>query len=400
MYFLKNALLLIRSWAYALIRGAAKRVPTWGTESASNSNGPKKVLIIPASRLGDMVCATPIFHVIKKKYPDCEVIVAGFANCSTVHENNLDVDHYVTLDQHDFTANLAKIRGLKADVALVTTPSFEGTALLFLAGIKTIISPHVVNGFCPYQTKSYQMMMPLFISITHRMRHYAPREYLDMLRSLGIESEDTTKYVGFSKAAKQKMHATLVNKGISLETDFLVGISISAGNLIKKWPGERFAEVANHIASKHQAVVVFIGGKGDVAETVSTIAELKKLNPSARTIDMTGQCSIDELKALMSHFNLFVSVDTGPIYIAEALHVPTVDITGPIDELEQPPIGKFHKVVNIKNRKSPQLFVMNARVYDHAEAKRQVEEITVESVIAVVDELIHDIKKYSHMSSM
>jgi ADP-heptose:LPS heptosyltransferase len=346
---------------------------------------PRSVIVMPASRLGDMICATPIFHAIKKAYPQCRVVVAGLASCSTIHEHNSDVDEYITINPNRLYDNVSLFRASNADAAIITSPGFDAIAAFFLAAIPTIIAPKVVNGFSPYQTKSYRLMTPLVTTIEHRMKYYAPREYLRMLEPIGIYTDDTTKHVAFSATAKQKVMAHLDRYGFRSDADVIVGISVSAGNKIKEWPSDRFVELANILSSKHGAAIVFIGGAGDKELVNNTIQRLGK---TVRYIDTTGMYSVDELKALMSCMDMFISVDTGPIYIAEALGVPTVDITGPIDEKEQPPIGRLHKVVHIKNRKGPELFVMNARTYNATEARRQVEEITVDSVIKAVEEIL------------
>jgi ADP-heptose:LPS heptosyltransferase len=97
--------------------------------------------------------------------------------------------------------------------------------------------------------------------------------------------------------------------------------------------------------------------------------------------------SLEELKAAIQRLDLFTSADTGPLYIAEAFNVATVDIIGPIDEREQPPIGPRHKVV-VAPRQRPQLSVMNARIYDVREARRQVDTITIPMVEAAIEELL------------
>ena len=83
-----------------------------------------------------------------------------------------------------------------------------------------------------------------------------------------------------------------------------------------------------------------------------------------------------------------MSVDRGPLYIAEAFGVPTVDIVGPVDEREQPPIDVRHVVVVPEGRRRAELHVMNGRVYDAAEARRQVVAISVEQVTRSIDELM------------
>ncbi|KKS75955.1 MAG: Glycosyl transferase, family 9 [Candidatus Azambacteria bacterium GW2011_GWA2_42_9] len=178
----------------------------------------------------------------------------------------------------------------------------------------------------------------------------------------------------------------MAKNGINFDSDFIVGITPSAGSKIKEWPCDRFAKLADYIYSKYQAKIIIIGGPGDVEvdEMISFLAENTKF------VNAKGLFDIEELKALVSKLHLFISVDTGPIYIAEAFNVPTIDIIGPMDENEQPPMGKFHKIV-VAQRLKPALHIMNARVYDAKEVRRQAESITVEMVIKELDNLMDKI---------
>ncbi len=79
----------------------------------------------------------------------------------------------------------------------------------------------------------------------------------------------------------------------------------------------------------------------------------------------------------------FISVDTGPIYIAEAFGIPTIDIVGPMDENEQPPRGPMHRIV--RTDAAPVIHIMNSRVYDAAKARKAIEDITVDMVVREFD---------------
>ena len=116
------------------------------------------------------------------------------------------------------------------------------------------------------------------------------------------------------------------------------------------------------------------------------------LNEKTQFINTSGIFNIDELKALISKISLFISVDTGPIYIAEAFGVPSIDIIGPVDESEQPPVGTKHKIVYLRNRKEAAIHILNARMYDYAEAKRQIDGITTDMVFKEIDEIMLEIK--------
>jgi ADP-heptose:LPS heptosyltransferase len=106
--------------------------------------------------------------------------------------------------------------------------------------------------------------------------------------------------------------------------------------------------------------------------------------------DTTGLWNIDELKVFISKLGLFVSSDTGPIYIAEAFGVPTVDIVGPVDEKDQPPRGPFHEVVFDNTRARPVTGVFTNKFYNYTEARRQAEAITVEQVFSAVQKCIYE----------
>ena len=51
--------------------------------------------------------------------------------------------------------------------------------------------------------------MHLGVVIPHKMRHYAPREYLRLLEPIGIFTEDTTKHLSFSSEAKNSIERFL-----------------------------------------------------------------------------------------------------------------------------------------------------------------------------------------------
>ena len=326
---------------------------------------PEKVLIVHFGKLGDMVCATPMFRAIKKTYPNTKIAVMGNRVNRELLGGNPDIDVYLICPD-GFSNLLETVKKEEFDFACVTSPNFTALAALYFADIPLIAAPIIENGFSPYETRSYKMLRNFVTTKPHRMGNYAAREYLRLLEPIGIFSKDTEKHLYFSEAAMKSAEAFLAKNGINSDSDFIVGITPSAGSKIKEWPRDRFAKLADYIYRKYRAKIVIIGGSGDVEvdEMVSFLAENTKF------VNAKGLFGIEELKALVSKLHLFISVDTGPIYIAEAFNVPTIDIVGPMDENEQPPMGKFHKIV-VAQRLKPELHIMNARVYDAKEVPPQ-----------------------------
>ncbi len=341
---------------------------------------PRRILITQLAKLGDMVCTTPMFMAVKNKYPNCEVWIMGNALNKELIDGNKNVDGYIVYSKN-INDTIQQVRDKGFDFACVTGPNFEALAALIISGIKTIAVPRIRNGFSPYETRLYKILSKFVITKPHHMGSYAPREYLRLLEPIGVVTDDTAKHLAFSEVGARRAGEILK----PFTGRFIVGIAPGAGNKIKEWSTERFAEVANYLAEKHDAAIVIIGGQNDTALTEKMKSGIKKDIP---VLDTTGTLSVDELKALISKLNLFISVDTGPIYIAEAFGVPTIDIVGPMDENEQPPISPIHRVVVPQNRTKSQLHIMNARIYNVKEARRQVESITIQMVTNAIDVII------------
>lgn len=368
--YCRNLMLLSLCFAYLPIRGRAKK----------SSLPVRTFAVFHRGKLGDMVCATPVFRAIKKARPDARVIVFGDATNRAVVAGNEDVDEYVTIQKKAAMRNSKLLRNSHADHAILLTPGGEDLASLFLSGIPAIVVPKVRNGYSPYNTCFYRMLSTLAETAPHTMGSYAPREYLRLLEPSGIISDDVTKHLFFSENAVKKVGQFLEERGIvsahGSKRARYVCVAPGAGNWVKRWPAERFGELIKRMVTDHGVNVVTIGGKGD-KEAVQTVNEVIRDFSGRQLIhDAGGIFDIDELKALIARSAALIGVDTGPIYIAEAFGVPTVDIIGPVDEKEQPPRGDSHVNV-IAPRKKPELYVLNAREYDVREAQRQVEDISV-----------------------
>lgn len=375
---LRNGLIFFTCLAYAVCRGRADR----------KIEPLKKILIIQTAKIGDLVCTTPMFKAVKDRYPQSQLFVLGSKINQELIQGLKLVDNYLVLPNY-FLKLVKRIKKENFDFACVTTPNFMALAAMYLAGVRLIAVPKIENGQSPYETKTYKYLSRLVITKPHRMGEYAPREYLRLLEPIEIFTDKTKKYLTYSTAAEDKVARFFKANNIDLPKDFVVGLAPSTGNKIKLWPAERFAGLITNLCHKYQPKILILGGKDDQSEIEKVLSYLDKASP---VIDCGNLFTLEELKALIAKLKLFISVDSGPIYIAEAFGVPTVDIIGPMNEKEQPPSGKIHRIVKLPNRQKPAIAIMNARVYDKQEARRQIEEITVPMVLNQIDDLINSLK--------
>ncbi|MCR4333499.1 MAG: hypothetical protein NUV60_00540 [Patescibacteria group bacterium] len=365
--------LLVQCIVRAIFYGAANRIPSKIS----------RVVVHPDGKLGDVVCCTPVLVALRANLPEAHLIVAGN---SKLHRPLLSdsglVDEYIDLGEK---GALSHIKACKADVALVTGVSFDAAALFYVAGIPLVVAPVVVGGESEQETRLYKILQRFIKTFPYRIGAYAPRERLRVLEPLNIFFDDTKKRLGFSEDAKRNVENVL-NKIVGSYT-YLVGISAGVGNKEKLWDPEKFAAVANYFIQKRGAHIVVLGGKSDAPESAKMIAAIED---KSKISDAT-LTSIDDLKAMIAKLDVFVGVNTGPIYIAEAFDVPTVDLIGPVNPWDQPPQGKIHKMVFPPGEPKPLLNMLNTRNHDVKEAERIAHSTRLEDVIMAVEEALKEV---------
>jgi ADP-heptose:LPS heptosyltransferase len=230
-------------------------------------------------------------------------------------------------------------------------------------------------------------MSNFVVSKDYNMGQYMPREYLRLLESIGIFTDDTKKYIFWSKDADIQM-TELISR-INRRHSIRIGIMPGAGNKIKQWPAERFATVADYLIDTHQAHIFVIGNESNREEINTMLSHIK----NKEYVTECSSLSLDESKALISKMYMTVSVDTGPIFIAEACGVPTIDIGGVIHPNDMAPNdGKTHILITYDGE--PLLWSLNSRVYDYEKARAGIESITVCTVIEKIDELLTHIEQH------
>jgi len=319
----KNIYLLFLCYFKFIIRGRAdKKIAQ-----------PPKILIVQISKLGDMVCTTPMFRAIKLKYPQSEIYVLGNAINKNLLHHHPDINGYIVLSDNTFRL-IKELKKERFDFACLTMPDLVSLAVVYLAGIPLICAPKITTGYSPYNTKPFRLASKLVMSKNYEIKKYTPGEYLKLLELIGIYTNNTKKHLTYSLLAEKKIEEFFTEYNINPGSDFIIGLSPAAGNKIKLWSPAKFAALMDYIYSRYQVKIIIIGTKADTPLVTEVISHL---NPASQALNTAGMFDLEEVKALISRMSLFISVDTGPIFIAEAFEVPTIDIVGPVDENVQPP---------------------------------------------------------------
>ncbi len=98
----------------------------------------------------------------------------------------------------------------------------------------------------------------------------------------------------------------------------LVGLFPGAGSEERRWPLDRFVQLAEIlIHGDHVRPVIFIG-----PEEQHLVSEIKTKFPSE--VVVLDRLTIPQLAAALARLAVFVSNDTGPMHIAAAVGTPVV----------------------------------------------------------------------------
>jgi heptosyltransferase I len=153
--------------------------------------------------------------------------------------------------------------------------------------------------------------------------------------------------------------------------DFAI-LNPGAGWGAKRWPAERYGQVAKALAKDGLCSLVNYGpGEAELADAVEAASE-----GTARTIS----CSVSELIALTRRARLLIGGDTGPMHLAAALKIPVVAIFGPTNPARNGPFGTRSIVLRSASSMT-----------DHTrrrEPEQGLLEITVGEVVAATRKLL------------
>jgi heptosyltransferase I len=151
-------------------------------------------------------------------------------------------------------------------------------------------------------------------------------------------------------------------------------INPGAGWGAKRWPVERYADVAAGLLRRGFRVLVNAGpGEEPLAQFIAR---------ETRGAALALTCTLDQLIALTCRVKLAVAGDTGPLHLACALGRPVVGIYGPTDPSRNGPFGARFKVL-----RNPESRRDHTR---HAAPEAGMLTISPEDVLRAADDLLNE----------
>lgn len=271
----------------------------------------KRILIFNVNWLGDVLFSTAAIRNIRRNFPDSFLACAIPSRCYPVLKGNPHLDEIIIFDEKDRHKGMIEklkfiqlLKSKKFDTVFLLHRSFTRTLICRLADIPTRIG---------YHTKKRAFLMSGKIIPPPRDTLHRIDYYLNIIEKAGLKVEDRYTEFFISEEAKLAVDDFLMKNAIAKD-DFLAVINPGGNWLPKRWPAQYWAILADKLIAEFKAKVIITGSSNDVAPA-QDIRGLMKQKP----VITCGIFNLKQLGALCSRADLFITADTGPMHIANAV---------------------------------------------------------------------------------
>lgn len=310
-------------------------------KSRRNQGQKRRLLIIRLDGIGDFVLFLDTFREYRKLYPpeEWEITLVGDRSWRAMVEELPYADQYWFIDTKRFKRRpiyryrlLTQVRNAGFD--LVIQPNYSrgywlGNAVVRASGAVQRIGSEcdLVNITCSQKRRSdrwYTELIPAEVGNVMELERNA-----EFIRKLGLtDFQAGLPEMIIPDAAQERTDAILEMAGLhrppdSDVVDFYI-LFPGARAKFRRWPAERFADLARQIHERNGWIGVICGGPGEetLAKQIITLAANIPLT------DLSGRTSLIELAGVIARSKLLIGNETCAIHIASAVGTPSVCILG------------------------------------------------------------------------
>ena len=306
-----------------------------------------RILIVRLSAVGDCVQTMPLACALRDHFPQAYLAWAVEPASAPLVTANSAVDGVIVVPKsfaRSLRATLALRRELQRhrfDMTLDPQGLTKSGIVAWLSGARRRM------GFARPAAREINPWLQTEL-VPSRAVHRVDR-YLELLCPLGVER--TPVRFGLEIPGEAESKTNEFTAQARLRSGYVV-LNPGAGWDAKRWPVERFAQVARHLATQGLPSVVTWGGRRERAWAEQIVAE------SGGTAILAPATSLLELAALLRRARLFVGSDTGPLHLAAAVGTPCIAMFGASEGDACGPYGSGHVVLqaaldNSAGRKRP-----------------------------------------------
>lgn len=299
---------------------------------------PRKVAILRASRIGDLVCATPALRALRAALPGAEIVLITLPMLRELAERFAAIDRVVEFpgypglaeqlyEPSQFSRFIQKIQAEAFDLAI----QMQGTGLYSNPFIQLLGASATAGMLRPGDPA-----LQLDAAFRTVEQGSEVQRLLDYVAFLGAPSLGKTLEVALRES--DRLAAENLIQGLPLP---LIGLHPAARDRTRRWSSGHFIAAAQVIQERCGGTLV---GIGEIDERDEVEAVLSGIH--GQSVNLAGQTSLPELCSLISKIGVLITNDSGPAHLAYAMGTPAVVIFGSADPARYlPPVGGPYKAL-------------------------------------------------------
>ncbi len=297
----------------------------------------KKIAVMKFFGMGSVVVASKSLAALRDCYPDAEIHFVTFKSNAAILDilGMTDFNHYVdpSTPQAFVKSTLATARALrKVQCDLVFDLEFFAKFPLVLGSLAGI--PQKAGFYLTSESWRKELLdiAGFYNSYFHTSDIFLSLIYLAATGDYYYTGfpEFSAKYaypkIAISEIERAALRSKLSQHGIGSSDPLFVINANTSPDLApeaRKWPKERYAQVADQlVASTPNARVCFIGAPNE-RPYVQSVADHCK---TSRKHVLAGDISLRELLVLFAESKLIVSNDSGPMHLACLVDAPIIGL--------------------------------------------------------------------------
>ena len=285
-----------------------------------------KVVIFLLGSLGDSIVAIPALRVVRRNFPDAELVVLhesglGLVEPPDVLPNDL-VDRYISYKRRLFslTALLLRLRRERFDAAVYLVFSDRPAAsvkrdrMFFRsAGIRRLM------GFTPFSPMD---LYPLDASGRPADVASEAERKVARLEADGLLIDDDALQLPWLRPTEPETETAAAWLREHIDGHPLLALAPGCKTKANQWPIDNFIRLLKRVREQLNCGVIVVGGPDEAALGDMICRELDAC------INAAGKLNVRENAALLTQCDGYVGLDTGTTHLAAAVGISVVAIYG------------------------------------------------------------------------
>jgi len=319
------------------------------THSHIRLSSPKRILLIQLSAIGDTILAIPTIRAIRHHFPDAHLAMVA----SSINLQYLE--HCPYIDQH-IPCRLEELvrspRRLAQFLISLQRQQFDwaidfehwsrfSVLIAALSGAQRRIGFYAAG-----QHRHY----PFTDIVNHAPGHHEVINFLEIAKLLRCPINGTHLEVWLGKEDREWATQFLEASGVDGNRPVVIFHPEAGrrGEPRRRWPRDRFVQVADALAERYQAQIILTGASSEI-ELSQQIAS----QTQSACVIATSKTTLNQLAALFAKAKLVISGNCGPMHLAVATGAPVIALHGPTNSSQWGPWSPNCSVISVDVPCSP-----------------------------------------------